>query len=67
MAEVYELLSKEERLRYVIVCFNKAVVIIMPWCCRVEHIEFLDEQELLMQLLQHYCLSCGWNDSTNQG
>lgn len=34
---------------------------------RIERIEFLDEQELLVQLLQHYCLSCGYSDSTHQG
>lgn len=34
---------------------------------RIEHIEFLDEQELLIQLLQHYCLSCGYSDIKAQG
>jgi len=28
--------------------------------CRIEHIEFLDEQELLVQLFQHYCICVGW-------
>ncbi|KAE8749828.1 hypothetical protein FOCC_FOCC003296 [Frankliniella occidentalis] len=27
---------------------------------RVEKIEFLDEQELLIQLFQHYCICVGW-------
>ncbi|XP_076222108.1 leucine carboxyl methyltransferase 1 [Nomia melanderi] len=31
---------------------------------RMEHIEMLDEQELLTQLLQHYCISIGWNGQT---
>lgn len=35
--------------------------------CRIERIEFLDEQELLMQLLHHYCLSCGYSDFKEQG
>lgn len=28
---------------------------------RVEHIQMLDERELLIQLLQHYCISVAWN------
>lgn len=28
---------------------------------RIEHIEMLDERELLVQLLQHYCISVAWN------
>jgi [phosphatase 2A protein]-leucine-carboxy methyltransferase len=28
---------------------------------RIEHIEMLDERELLIQLLQHYCISIAWN------
>ncbi|XP_063225579.1 leucine carboxyl methyltransferase 1 isoform X2 [Bacillus rossius redtenbacheri] len=27
---------------------------------RIERLEFLDEQELLMQLLQHYCIAVAW-------
>lgn len=27
---------------------------------RIEKIEFLDEQELLIQLFQHYCICIGW-------
>lgn len=27
---------------------------------RIERIEFLDEQELLIQLFQHYCICVGW-------
>lgn len=27
---------------------------------RIEKIEFLDEQELLLQLFQHYCICVGW-------
>lgn len=27
---------------------------------RIERLEFLDEQELLIQLFQHYCLSIAW-------
>lgn len=30
---------------------------------RIESIEFLDEQELLMQLFQHYCISIAWQGS----
>jgi [phosphatase 2A protein]-leucine-carboxy methyltransferase len=30
---------------------------------RVEKLEFLDEQELLQQLFQHYCVSVAWRDS----
>ncbi|XP_017794367.1 PREDICTED: leucine carboxyl methyltransferase 1 [Habropoda laboriosa] len=31
---------------------------------RIEHIEMLDERELLVQLLQHYCISVAWNGQT---
>jgi [phosphatase 2A protein]-leucine-carboxy methyltransferase len=34
---------------------------------RMERIEFFDELELLVQLLQHYSLSWGVNDSQNIG
>ena len=29
---------------------------------RIEKIEFLDEKELLDQLLSHYCICVAWND-----
>ena len=35
--------------------------------CRMERVEFLDEQELLFQLLHHYTLSCGYSDHTHIG
>lgn len=28
---------------------------------RIEHLEMLDEGELLVQLFQHYCISVAWN------
>ncbi|XP_046622918.1 leucine carboxyl methyltransferase 1 [Neodiprion virginianus] len=31
---------------------------------RIERIEMLDEQELLVQLLQHYCIAVAWNGPT---
>ncbi|XP_067008790.1 leucine carboxyl methyltransferase 1 isoform X2 [Anabrus simplex] len=31
---------------------------------RIERIEFLDEQELLVQLFQHYCICVAWNGDT---
>jgi len=34
---------------------------------RIEKIEFLDEKELLDQLLSHYCICLAWNDSLNIG
>jgi len=34
---------------------------------RIEQLDFLDERELLTQLLQHYCLSCGYNDRLKLG
>ena len=34
---------------------------------RIERLEFFDEGELLDQLLQHYCLSCGANDALGLG
>ena len=34
---------------------------------RIERLEFLDEQELLVQLLQHYTLSCGYTDRAHIG
>ena len=45
----------------------------MSSCCllsltdRIERLEFLDEQELLIQLLQHYTLSCGYSDHKHIG
>ncbi len=67
MAEVYrQLLPRDECTRYIILLYR---LIHHALLCsfRIERIEFLDEQELLIQLLQHYCLSCGYSDSTNQG
>ncbi|XP_064381999.1 leucine carboxyl methyltransferase 1-like isoform X2 [Halichondria panicea] len=34
---------------------------------RIERLEFLDEKELLIQLLQHYCASCGYTDKKRIG
>ncbi len=34
---------------------------------RIERLEFLDEAELLHQLLQHYCITWAWKDSLNIG
>ncbi|XP_015180248.1 PREDICTED: leucine carboxyl methyltransferase 1 [Polistes dominula] len=31
---------------------------------RIEQIEMLDERELLIQLLQHYCIAIAWNGET---
>lgn len=33
---------------------------------RIEQIEMLDERELLIQLLQHYCISIAWNGNMFQ-
>ena len=33
----------------------------------IERLEFLDEVELLHQLLQHYCISWAWKDTANIG
>lgn len=33
---------------------------------RIENIEFLDERELLTQLLEHYCLLYAFKDKTQQ-
>lgn len=30
---------------------------------RVTQIEMLDEQELVLQLFSHYCITLAWNDS----
>lgn len=30
---------------------------------RIERIEFLDEKELLEQLLRHYCICVAWKDA----
>lgn len=32
---------------------------------RIEKIEFLDEKELLDQLLHHYCICLAWRDTYN--
>eukprot|EP00058_Branchiostoma_floridae_P021569 XP_002607059.1 hypothetical protein BRAFLDRAFT_68152 [Branchiostoma floridae] len=34
---------------------------------RIERLEFLDEVELLQQLLQHYCITWAWKDPTGLG
>ncbi|XP_017776640.1 PREDICTED: leucine carboxyl methyltransferase 1 [Nicrophorus vespilloides] len=34
---------------------------------KIERIEFLDEQELLIQLFQHYCICIGWMGDTFDG
>ena len=34
---------------------------------RIEQLDFLDEKELLTQLLQHYCLTCGYRDQLKLG
>jgi len=34
---------------------------------RIEKIEFLDEYELMKQLLEHYCVAWGWNDDKALG
>ncbi|XP_071482567.1 leucine carboxyl methyltransferase 1-like [Diadema antillarum] len=34
---------------------------------RIERLEFLDETELLDQLLTHYCICWAWKDATNLG
>ena len=38
-----------------------------PCAYRIEKLDFLDEKELLVQLLQHYCLSCGYSDAMKIG
>lgn len=42
------------------------------WKCffflnRIEKLEFMDEKELLEQLLSHYCLVWAWKDPNNLG
>lgn len=34
---------------------------------RIERLEFMDEKELLEQLLSHYCLAWAWKDPNNLG
>jgi len=34
---------------------------------RIEKIEFLDEFEIMKQLLEHYCVAWAWNDEKNLG
>jgi [phosphatase 2A protein]-leucine-carboxy methyltransferase len=34
---------------------------------KVEKIEFLDEYEIMKQLLEHYCVSWGWRDESGVG
>ena len=36
-------------------------------CVRIERIDFLDERELLEQLLRHYCLSSAYLGSSRLG
>ena len=44
-----------------IICFGYIA------CDRIERLDFLDERELLTQLLEHYTLSCGYNDTNEIG
>ena len=51
---------------------GKVAMVMLLWQhhvvpCRIERLEFFDETELLEQLLQHYCLSCGANDALGMG
>lgn len=34
---------------------------------RIERLEFMDEKELLEQLLSHYCLAWAWKDPNSLG
>ena len=34
---------------------------------RIEKIEFLDEFEIMKQLLEHYCVAWAWNDEKELG
>lgn len=36
-------------------------------CFRIEKLEFLDECEAFHQLLEHYCISASYKDSTDTG
>lgn len=39
----------------------------MLYVNRIERLEFLDEKELLQQLLQHYCICWAGKDKLNLG
>ncbi|XP_069104544.1 leucine carboxyl methyltransferase 1-like [Argopecten irradians] len=39
----------------------------LPDLHRIEHIEFMDEKELLDQLLSHYCIVWAWKDPDDLG
>lgn len=39
----------------------------LPDLHRIERLEFMDEKELLDQLLQHYCIVWAWKDPNNLG
>ena len=44
--------------------------LIVPFCSvpnRIERIEFLDEVDLLHQLLSHYCIAWAVNDAAQLG
>ena len=43
---------------------NQVYHFVIPSCetQRIEKIEFLDERELLDQLLHHYCICVAWKD-----
>lgn len=43
-------------VRYIIYSFS-----------RIERLEFMDEKELLEQLLGHYCLAWAWKDPNKLG
>ena len=59
-----KLTCKGERERELYPTIVTTAVII---CDRIERLDFLDERELLNQLLEHYTLSCGYNDSNAIG
>lgn len=52
-------------IKYVESRFPKDYTKMYPF--RIERLEFMDEKELLEQLLSHYCLAWAWKDPNNLG
>lgn len=50
-----------------IFCCHGNIISLLAAPSRIEKLDFLDEKELLTQLLQHYCFSCGYSDAMKIG
>lgn len=55
------------KLTFITGGFGISAVTCVIYINRIERLEFLDEKELLQQLLQHYCICWAVKDKLNLG